>query len=129
MDTLSSLRGSGHFALWFLIGYMIFVAWRQIRRCNDWMRIWGPFLPFIFGTIAVIPYLLQVIGGVTRETALTAPFLFFFLYPITEQSVWVQHKFGSFHLNVILVGLAYLHLVHHYIDLIRHLARFSTKPS
>ena len=129
MDAAASLRGAGHFTLWFLIGHMIFVALRQLWRGNDRLRLWGPFLPFVLGSIAVIPYLLQVLGLVSRATTLGAPFLVFLLYPLTEQAAWAQRSFGSFHLNTLLVSLAYLHLVHHYIDLIRHLPRPPRQPS
>ncbi len=117
------MRGAGHFTLWFLIGHVAFVALRQACRRNRKVLLWGPFLPFLLGSLAVLPYLLQSLGIASRETALSVPFLLFLLYPLTERSESLQRSFGSFHLNAFLVSLVYLHLIHHYIRLIRHLPR------
>lgn len=123
------MRGAGHFTFWFLIGHLAFIWLHQCHRRNRQVLLWGPFLPFLLGSVAVFPYLLQLLGIASRETALSTPFLLFLLYPITEQSQSLQRSFGNFHLNAVLVSLVYLHLVHHYLRLIRHLSRSARRTS
>lgn len=123
-DTIA-LKGIGHFTLWFLVGYLLFICcWRHFCVRRDVLTS-GPFLPLILGTIAATPYILQTFGIVSRESAHTLPFMIFLLYPLTDQSAWVEGILGNFHLNVILLGMAYLHLVIHYIRLIRKLRQLS----
>lgn len=120
---LTSLKGIGHFTLWFLTGYLVLLMASIGRPDKNRIHVWGPFLPFVLGTIAAIPYALQLVGLISRETVLQPAFLLLLLYPITEQSSLVHSLFGSFHLNVILVGLAYMHILSRYINRIKRLRR------
>lgn len=116
-----ALKGIGHFTLWFLVGYVVFIlTWRRLSARRS-VLTHGPFLPLLLGTIAATPYLLQILGVVSRESTHTMPFMIFLLYPLTDQSVWLQRVFGNFHLNLVLLGATYLHLVVHYVKLIRKL--------
>ena len=83
------------------------------------MQVLGPFLPFVLASCAAMPYLLQIAGLLSRETALHPAFAVFLLYPLTDQARWAQALFGHFHLNVVLLALAYAHLVGHYVGFIR----------
>ena len=120
---LTSLKGLGHFTLWFLIGYLVLLVASIGKPDKNRIHVWGPFLPFVLGTVAAIPYALQMVGLISRETALQPVFLLLLLYPITEQSSLANSVFGNFHLNVVLLALAYAHLVFRYINQIKRLRK------
>ena len=120
---LTSLKGLGHFTLWFLIGYLVLLVASIGKPDKNRIHVWGPFFPFVLGTVAAIPYALQMVGLISRETALQPVLLLLLLYPITEQSSLLHSVLGNFHLNVILVGLAYMHLLSRYINRIKRLRR------
>lgn len=120
---LTGLKGIGHFTLWFLIGYLVILVASIGKPDKNQLHVWGPFLPFVLGTVAAIPYALQMVGLISRQTAIQPVFLLLLLYPITEQSSLLHSVFGNFHLNVILVGLAYMHLLSRYINRIKRLRR------
>jgi uncharacterized membrane protein len=125
---LTSLKGIGHFTLWFLIGYLVLLIASFKKPDKSRIHVWGPFLPFVLGTIAAIPYALQMVGLISREAALQPVFLLMLLYPITEQSSLAHSVFRNFHLNMVLLGLAYMHLILRYINQIKRLRKtcFST---
>lgn len=122
-ETSASLKAAGHFTLWFLTGYLVLLVASIGKPDKNQLHVWGPFLPFVLGTIAAIPYALQMVGLISREAALQPVFLLLFLYPITEQSSLVHSVFGNFHLNVILLALAFMHLLSRYVKQIKRLRR------
>ena len=117
----ASLKGAGHFTLWFLVGFLLFWLAKAARPQSTRITLWGPFWPFALGTVAAVPYLLQVIGLISRETALHWGFAVFMLYPLTEQAGWAHTLFGHFHMNVVLLALAYSSLLSHYIRFVKQL--------
>lgn len=120
-ETAASLKGVGHFTLWFLVGLLLFWLAEAVRTRNIRIQLWGPFLPFVLASVAAVPYLLQVTGLISRESALHWGFAVFFLYPLTEQASWARTLFGHFHLDVVLLAMAYTSLVIHYIRFIKQL--------
>lgn len=120
-ETTESLKGAGHFTLWFLVGVLIFWLGRAVRPQDTRISLWGPFLPFVLASVAVVPYVLQVTELISRETALHWGFAVFLLYPLTEQAGWAHTLFGHFHMNVVLLALAYSSLVSHYIRFVKQL--------
>lgn len=120
-ETTESLKGAGHFTLWFLVGVLIFWLGRAVKSQDTRIALWGPFLPFVLASLAAVPYLLQVTGLISRETALHLGFSVFLLYPLTEQAGWAHTLFGHFHMNVVLLALAYSSLVRHYIRFVKQL--------
>lgn len=115
----ASLKGMGHFTLWYSVGCGVFFTLRE--RFPRWRRLalYGPFLPFIAGCVSALPYLLQVTGLVSRAVALSPPFMLLLFYPVTETSVPLRLLFGSFHVDVVLSALLYLCLLGHYIGMLR----------
>lgn len=122
-ETAASLKGAGHFTLWFLVGLLLFWLAKTVKPQNTRIQLWGPFLPFLLASVAAVPYLLQVTGLISREAALHWGFAVFMLYPLTEQAGWSHTLFGHFHLNVVLLALAYSSLVSHYIRFVKQLRR------
>ncbi len=118
---LTSLKGIGHFTLWFLIGHLGQLV-ASIKKPNkSEIHVWGPFLPFVLGTVASIPYVLQMAGMIDRETTLRPGFLLILLYPLTEKSNLAHSVFGNFHMNLVFLGLAYTHILSRYIHRIKSL--------
>lgn len=120
-ETATSLKGAGHFTLWFLVGLLLFWLAKVVRPRNIRIQLWGPFLPFVLASVAAVPYLLQVTGLISREATLHWGFAVFLLYPLTEQAGWAHRLFGHFHLDVVLLAMAYTSLVIHYIRFIQQL--------
>lgn len=120
-ETAASLKGAGHFTLWFLVGVLIFWLAKAAKPRDTSIALWGPFISFVLASVAAVPYLLQVTGLISRETALHWSFAVFLLYPLTEQAGWAHTLFGHFHLNVVLLALAYSSLVSHYIRFVKQL--------
>jgi hypothetical protein len=118
-ESVSGLRGLGHFTLWFLIGYVVFLIAKVRRHSNVKLHIWGPFFPFVLGTLAAVPYALQLVGLISRETALQPGYCLVLLYPLVEQSDLALNWLGNFHANVVFVGVAYTHLVVMYVRRIK----------
>ena len=123
MAELSPLRAIGHFTLWFLIGHALFVILRAAAPGRRLVQLYGPLLPFVLATYAALPYLAQMIGWIDRQRALSPLANIFLFYPFTEQHSGVRKLLGNFHLNVLVLGLSYSHLVVHYIRLITRLER------
>jgi hypothetical protein len=123
VETTESLKGAGHFTLWFLVGVLIFWLAKAAKPQATRISLWGPFLPFLLASVAIVPYLLQVTGFISRETALNCGFAVFLLYPLTEEAGWARTLFGHFHFNVVLLALAYSSLVSHYIRFVKQLRR------
>lgn len=123
MVELSPLRAIGHFTLWFLVGHLLFLALRAVLPRRSVVQLYGPLIPFALGTYAALPYLAQMLGWLEPHQALSPLANVFLFYPLTEQHNWVRKAFGNFHVNVVLLGLSYLHLVLHYVRLIVRLER------
>lgn len=119
LESVSSLKGIGHFTLWFLVGYVAFLIAKVQHHSSIKLHIWGPFLPFVLGTLAVVPYALQLVGLISRETALHAGYCLVLLYPLVEQSDLALNWLSNFYANVVTVGAAYSHLVVMYVRRIK----------
>lgn len=120
-ETTASLKGAGHFTLWFLVGHLLFCLARAVKPQDTRIQLWGPLLPFALATVAAFPYLLHTSGLISRETALHWGFAVFLFYPLTERAGWALSLFGHFHLNVVLLALAYASLIGHYIRSVKRL--------
>ena len=50
------LTGAGHFGVGFVIGFAIFLLLLIAIRKALWARLYGPFIPFMLGGLAALPY-------------------------------------------------------------------------
>ncbi len=117
------LKGSGHFAIGFWFGYIIFFF--LVKRLNKsffWVS-WGPFLPFIFGVIACIPYAFELADVLGEDMILNWKFNFFFFYSTLHDNKIAISIFNKFFVSSLSVVLLYCTLIVYYIKMIRKYRR------
>lgn len=119
---IDELRGIGHFTIWFLFGFLIFVFGRLFPQqhsggLTSW-ALYSPFIPFAFGALAVVPYVIFLLGLDTHENVLAGSYNLFLFYGVIGQNRFVNSLFSNFELNSIMLAIAYLYIVHYYIRLV-----------
>jgi hypothetical protein len=123
MDYASPLRGMGHFTIWFLIGLVVFFAVRAFCNSRSRFHQYGPFLPMVLGTYAVLPYAFIRLGLVSMDQAYTWPFMVFLFYPVIDRLQFAHALFGNFHWDVLMLAAGYALLCLHYIAAIKKASR------
>ena len=113
------LKGSGHFAVGFLIGYLVFWIVLRIKPGNWNLKIWGPFLPHAFGTIAAFPYSLELIGYLSFTEDSSWGWNLFLFYKVLHGHRFFIAIFNSFLISMATIAFIYLRLVLYYINLIK----------
>ena len=112
------MRGSGHFALGFVAGLLVF--WALLPWTGTRWRIHGPLLAFALGAWAALPYAFELAGLAPWLTEGAAGWIFFF-YPGLQRSAWLARRLRPFWATTGLVAVAYSCIVVHYLLLIRRL--------
>lgn len=123
---VDALKGVGHFTLWFSAGWSAFLALRRWRSTPR-LEIYGPFLPFVTGTVGAFPYALVSMGMVEPAQAVSQIFNVFLFYGWVNEVPVLVHSFSHFHLNMVLLAVLYSTLVLHYNRLVRRLRRMHAK--
>jgi len=113
------LKGVGHFSFWFVVGYFVFKSLHLVAKERFFIALYGPFIPFILGMVAVFPYLLATLGVVSHEQIMGGFYNLFLLYGMLNYISPIVQAFSNFHMAVILAGIAYLALLIHYIRLVK----------
>lgn len=123
LDGACGLKGVGHFTIWFLLGFILFflILFLSKRPIQSKVAIYGPFLPFVLGALATVPYVVQILGLVEKNTLLNPILNLWLLYPFFEQSSLVCKWFSNFHINLLILATSYTVLIIHYIRLIKSL--------
>lgn len=117
---MDELKGIGHFTIWFLLGFMIFRIVLKMRKESLAVNLYGPFIPFVLGVAASMPYLLATLGIVSdQQIATQSGYNAFLFYVALNDLSLVVRIFSNFHIAVAADGIAYLSLLLHYIRLVR----------
>lgn len=116
---MDELKGVGHFTFWFIQGFVIFKLLLLIKPNCFRLKVYGPFIPFVMGFVAIVPYVLIALGVITQGQAMAAGYNVFFLYGWLNSLGLVVRIFANFHLAVVLTGVAYVALIFHYIQLVK----------
>ncbi len=128
---MDELKGIGHFTIWFLMGLGVFLFIKPTKRQQQnglgFRSLYSPFLPFVFGTVAVVPYLLRAIGIVTEAQTTSHTFNVFMLYGLVNQIEVLVVLFRNFEIDAVLLGVGYLCLVVYYIVLIKRVRTYHAK--
>ena len=124
IQPIDSLRGIGHFTIWYLVGFCVFLILKRKAKFRHHHQsrtamIYGPFLPFVLGGFGALPYLFEVIRVITPHDALSPLFNIFLFYGVLSQSTLLSLMLSSFELNIAFMGLAYLYILAHYISLVK----------
>jgi len=118
------LTGAGHFGVGFVFGFVIFLLLLAVLRKRFWVRLYGPFIPFLLGGISAAPYFF------TYQLMCEQSFwvYFFFFYPFFHcQSLFVEF-FGNIHVVVVACGFLYVFILWYYIRLVKTVRRYSWPP-
>ncbi len=111
------LKGSGHFAIGFMLGYFVFFILQKTKKDNWQIRIWGPFSPFIFGVLASFPYALQLVGWLDLDS-MNWKLNFCVFYNILHYNKSIIAIFNNFIISLFSIAFIYFLLINHYIRLI-----------
>jgi hypothetical protein len=113
------LVGSGHFAFGFSLGFLIMLATNKIYHKSINVQMYSPFLPFIIGIWAAIPYLFIY----TRE--LDSFWInIFILYSFIHHNEMLITIFGRLYLVTLICGLMYIYMLIRYISLVKYCRRY-----
>lgn len=118
VNPAGELKGIGHFSIGFMLGYALFLLLKGRKATLD-VSLYGPFLPFLLGLLAAIPYLLQVSGVIDATTASSPVFNVFVLYGVLEQIELLGNVLGNFYVPLAINISLYLLILRHYIHLVR----------
>jgi hypothetical protein len=113
------LKGSGHFAIGFTLGFFIVLVLLKIYKTNLTVQLYVPFLPFILGFWAVIP-MVFFSDGLERSVWLNI----FILFDFASDNSLFKLLFGRLHLVAISCGGMYGYLLLRYIALVKYCRRY-----
>jgi hypothetical protein len=114
------LTGAGHFGFGFLVGTMIFVLLICAFKRNYFLQVYSPFLPFILGLIAILPYSLLY----KEQCELPVLLNVFVFYSWVHCHSLVVSFLAHLHLVVLICALIYGFIILRYIFLVRKVRRF-----
>ena len=121
VEAVETLKGSGHFAVGFMVGYLLFLSMIPFVRSSK-TALYIPLIPFVIGFIAVFPYLLALAG--IFATPIVQSDLFFF-YDSLNRNQEVIAIFNDLNRVALGVALLYVGIIYYYIRMIKRLRRLS----
>lgn len=112
------LKGSGHFAFAFFIGFLVMLAMQFSAKKSLKIQVYSPFIPFILGVWAALPYF---VFGKT----FSAPWLnIFFFYDLIHFNEILAKVFGRTAVVALFCGGLYTYIVLKYISLVKHCRKY-----
>jgi len=119
MEEQVYLTGASHFAFGFIFGSIVMVVFFKLKRSSLWVQLYMPFLPFLLGLIAAIPYIFLE----PANCVVPAFYNVFFFYSALHCDYLADIVLGSLHLVTILCGLIYCFILLRYILLVKYIRR------
>ncbi len=114
------LTGAGHFGFGFLLGTAIFMLLIIVFRRNYFVQVYSPFLPFVLGLVAVLPY-----SFIYKEQCeLPMALNIFVLYSWAHCQSAIVSLLAHLHFVVLVCALIYGAIILRYIFLVRRVRRF-----
>jgi hypothetical protein len=117
---MDELKGVGHFSFWFVLGYFLFVLIKIRLKNKASINLYGPFIPFILGITATLPYLMAVLGLVEHKELADDLYNIFLLYPMLNNLNFIVVIFSNFYFAIIFASIIYMQLLLHYIKLVKN---------
>lgn len=118
------LTGAGHFGVGFVCGFAIFLLLLVVLRKRLWVRLYGPFIPFLLGSISAAPYFFTYQLMCEQSFWVYA----FFFYPFFHCQSLVVEFFGNIHVVVVACGFLYVFILWYYIGLVKSVRRYGWPP-
>jgi hypothetical protein len=116
------LVGSGHFAIGFLIGFVIMLLLQVSYSRNIYVQMYTPFIPFLAGLWSSIPYFF------ISEHEISIPWLnVFFLFNYFHYNELVIKIFGRISTVALVCGSMYIYIILRYIALVKYSRRYGWK--
>lgn len=119
MSEQDFLTGAGHFGFGFIGGAVLLVLLLLFLRKNLFVQMYAPFLPFVVGFVAVLPYLF-----VFQKTC-NQPFWanVFFLYSWVHCQSFIVAYLSNLHFVALICGAIYSVIILRYIFLVKRIRR------
>jgi hypothetical protein len=114
------LTGAGHFGFGFIVGAFVLFVLLSVRKNNIFVQLYIPFLPFVLGIIAVLPYVFSE----PKTCELHFWMNLFFLYSWAHCHSVIMALLGHLHIVALLCGVIYCMIVLHYISLVKRVRRY-----
>ena len=111
------MRGISHFSFGFLIGYAVFLLACAFHPSTR-LRLYGPFLTFVLGLWAAVPYALEFLHLVTPTALLHPAWNVFCWYASLNAAHGIAMALNNFEFDLALMICAYVHLLWCYIRLV-----------
>jgi hypothetical protein len=114
------LTGAGHFGFGFIAGTVMLLLLITFKKKSLTVQMYAPFLPFIFGFVAALPYTLFY-----QETC-DLPFsanLFLFYSSVHCNAVLIS-LLGNLHLVAVICAIIYCFILMRYITLVKRVRRY-----
>lgn len=115
------MQGTGLFTAGFLGGYLVLLLLTYRRRAL-WLRLYGPFLPFVLGAWAVIPHALLRTGLLSAADLQQPVWNVFAFYPVLSAVDSFTFWPARVEAQIALASAAYLHLLWRYVRLVQRAA-------
>jgi len=114
-DSQPFLVGSGHFGIGFVLGYILMFMLLKTKSTHLKVQLFAPFIPFILGFWAAIPYLW------TDSSIILSSWLhIFLLYPFFHHNELFILLFGKLNLVALICATLYGIIILRYIRLVKY---------
>jgi len=120
MEEQSYLIGASHFAFGFIFGAVVMACLVKIKKTSLSVQLYAPFLPFLLGSIAALPYVFLE----QADCAVPVFYNVFFFYSALHCSHLAILVLGGLHTVTIFCGLIYCFILLRYIFLVKHIRRY-----
>ena len=116
----SFLTGGNHFGFGFMVGSILMLCWIRLCKKSLSVQLYAPFLPFVTGFIAALPYLF-LLSDVCDVGAVYNIFIF---YSLVHCHPLALTLFGSLNLVALICGSIYGLIILRYIFLVKYVRRY-----
>lgn len=113
------LTGGNHFGFGFIVGSVLMLCLIKLCRKSLAVQVYAPFLPFVAGFIAALPYLFLP----AEVCDVSAIYNVFILYSLVHCHPLALTLFGSLNVVALICGLIYSLIILRYIFLVKYVRR------
>ena len=114
------LTGAGHFGVGFFLGAICMVLVLFVYRRRLYIQLYAPFLPFAFGFLAIVPYMLLPVNACNLPVIFNVFVFYSWLHCQSAIAGWL----GNLHLVAVMCAGIYCLMTWRYIRLIKRIRRY-----
>lgn len=116
---MTYLTGAGHFGVGFLFGTMIALILMVLFRKRLSVQLYSPFIPFLLGVWAAIPYTLHY----SKTCDFSVIYYLFVFYPMVHCHSGIAAVLSNLYLVALICGFIYVFFLWRYIGLAKKVRR------